>query len=372
MMKEKEMITEQYRELIRHCEQCGTCTASCPTSDLSEFNIRKLVRYLQLEMHEDKDFLNRYPWLCTLCYRCKVLCTEGLDIPKLVFALRELAHERKWVPKGANDVLDSIKTNQSPYIMKGSKTTRINPPLQSSENSKTLFWVGCTPSIRAPSIASATAQALTKFGDGYKILENEPCCGEPLICLGYLDEARSIALDVKKEIEEANVDQLVAPCSGCYNAFIKLYPEILGVEISGVEILHSSQFLIKNLDKIKLENPMTVTYHDPCTLGRHAGVYDEPRKVLESIEGVTLKEMDKTREFSTCCGGGGGLPSLEPKMALNIALGKLEREVLPLGVDALVTGCPMCHLNFKLNAAKKKLPLKVYDLSEIVSMGTRI
>ena len=100
------MITEQYKELIRRCEQCGTCTASCPTSEVSEFNIRKLVRHLQLDLHEEEEFLGRHPWLCTLCNRCKELCTEGLEIPKLVSALRKLALEKKAEPKKSYDIKD--------------------------------------------------------------------------------------------------------------------------------------------------------------------------------------------------------------------------------------------------------------------------
>lgn len=366
------MITEQYKELIRRCEQCGTCTASCPTKEVSDFNIRKLVRHLQLEIHEDPEFLKTYPWLCTLCFRCKELCTEGLEIPKLVWALRELALKKDAVPTEVPDLLETIKTDSSPYILKGkSKTSRISPPLNSQEDAKTLFWMGCTPSVRAPNIVNSTANVLTKLGHPFKTLDNEPCCGEPLICLGLIEESKEIASNVVKTIMNTDVEQVIVPCSGCYNAFKNLYPEILGVELSGVEILHTSQFLAKNADGLKLEKPMRVTYHDPCTLGRHAGIYDEPRKVLEGIEGLELVEMERNRQFASCCGGGGGLPSLKPEMALEIAKGKLEREVLPLDVDALVTSCPMCYLNFKFASMKKKIPLKVFDLSEVVAMGVK-
>jgi Fe-S oxidoreductase len=364
------MITEQYKDMIRRCEQCGTCTASCPTKEVSDFNIRKLVRHLQLEIHEDKDFLTKYPWLCTLCYRCKELCTEGLDIPKLVWALRELALNNEAAPKEVGVLLDTIKSDNSPYVLKGkSKTSRIKPPLTSSEDAKTLFWMGCTPSIRAPNIVSATAEMMNRLGHKFKILNEEPCCAEPLICLGLLDEAKGNANKVIEMIKNSNVEQLIVSCSGCYNAFTKLYPEILDIEFSDVEILHTSQFLNKYMKDLKLEEPMRITYHDPCTLGRHSGIYDEPRKVLESIEGIELVEMERNRQFSSCCGGGGGLPSLKPNMALEIAERKLSKEVLPLGVEALVTSCPMCYLNFKYTSMKKKIPLKVYDLSEIAAMS---
>ena len=362
-------ITTRYQHLIRRCVQCGTCTASCPTSEFSDFNIRKLVRYLQLDLQEDKEFLSSYPWLCTLCYRCKEQCTEGLAIPDLVWTLREMAIEKGASPKEANALLDTIKSENSPYILKGrSKTARIKPPIGSKEDADTLFWMGCTPSIKVPDIITSTANVLTKMGHDFKVLSQEPCCAEPLICLGFIDEAREIAKGVIKTISDTGVSKIIAPCSGCYNAFKHLYPEKLGVEFEGIDILHSSQFLANNLKDLKLENPMTITYHDPCTLGRHAGIYEEPRKVLESIEGLTFIELDKNREFTTCCGGGGGLPSLNPEMAMDVAGSKLKREIVPMEVDALVTSCPMCVMNFKYAAIKKKIPVKVYDLSEIVAM----
>jgi Fe-S oxidoreductase len=368
-LSEKE-ITEEYKDIIRCCEQCGTCTASCPTSEVSNFNIRKLVRNLQLELHEDKEFLGRCPWVCTLCFRCKELCFEGLEIPKLVWALREHAVKNDSAPKTVGDLYETVKSNNGPYELKGKeKSFRIKPPLESTKDSKILFWQGCTPSIKAPNIINATAEVLNKSGHKFKVLKDEACCGAPLICLGLFDEAREIARKVVKEIQDSGVEKVIAPCSGCYNAFTKLYPEMLGVELSGLEVLHSTQFFEKNLSGLKLQEPMRITYHDPCTLGRHAGIYEEPRKVLESIEGLTLVEMDRNREFSACCGGGGGLPTIDQKMPGKIALRKIERDVLPLEVDALVSSCPMCYMNFKFTTIKNKIPLKIYDLSEIVLMG---
>jgi Fe-S oxidoreductase len=282
-----------------------------------------------------------------------------------------MAVEKGALPKEATFLLETTKSENSPYILKGrSKTARIKTPIESKEDADTLFWMGCTPSIKVPDIIGATSDVLNKMGHGFKVLSQEPCCAEPIICLGFMDEAREIAKGVVKTITDSGVSKVIAPCSGCYNAFKHLYPEKLGVEFKGIEILHSSQFLAENIKNLKLETPMTITYHDPCTLGRHAGIYDEPRKVLNSIEGLTLKELDKNREFTTCCGGGGGLPSLKPNLALDCAGSKLKREIVPMEVDALVTSCPMCVMNFKYASIKKKIPVKVYDLSEIVAMCT--
>ena len=199
------MITEEFKDIIRACEQCGTCTASCPTKEASDFNIRKVVRYLQLELHEDKDFLSKYPWLCTQCLRCSELCTEGLAIPKLVMALRKLALINEAAPENVHSLSQSIKEFDSPYQSQTrTKETWINKKLGNSRQSSDadlLYWVGCTPSIMAPNIANSTAEVLTRLDLKFKILNNEPCCGEPLISLGLIDEAKNTADKVKKMVE---------------------------------------------------------------------------------------------------------------------------------------------------------------------------
>jgi Fe-S oxidoreductase len=367
------MITEEFKDIIRACEQCGTCTASCPTQEASDFNIRKLVRRLQLELHENKDFLKKFPWLCTQCLRCSELCTEGLKIPKLVMELRKLSIKNKVAPKNVSNLNKSLKEFDSPYQSQTrNKETWIDKKLNDSQKSSDadlLYWVGCTPSIMAPNIANATAEVLKKLNLDYNILKSEPCCGEPLLSLGLIDEAKDYAVKVKKELENANIKKLVTSCSGCYNTFKRLYPEILGIDLEGIEILHTSQVLSKNMnEEFKLEKPLKLTYHDPCSLGRHSNVYDAPREVLESIEGINFIELERSKECAKCCGGGGGILSLDYKMAMEIAGNMLKNDIIPLDVEGLVTCCPSCYLNFRRTVLKNKIQIKVYDLSEVAAL----
>ena len=367
------MITEEFKDIIRACEQCGTCTASCPTKEASDFNIRKVVRHLQLEVHENKMFLSKYPWLCTQCYRCRELCTEGLEIPKLITALRELALKNALEPESVQNLSKSIQEFNSPYQSQTrTKETWISKnkgKCHQSQDAELLFWVGCTPSIMAPNIAQATAEVLTKLDLRYKIMNSEPCCGEPLISLGLINQAKNIAEKVKKVVEKTHVKKLVTSCSGCYNTFTKLYPNVLDVDFSDIEILHISQVLSTNIhENFKLEKPMTLTYHDPCTLGRHSKIYNAPRKVLESIEGLNFIEMERNKEYAGCCGGGGGVLSLDYKMAMKMANTMLTKDILPLNVEGLVTCCPSCYLNFKRTVLKNKIPIKIYDLSEVATL----
>lgn len=368
------MISEQFKDIIRHCTQCGVCTAACPSKDVSDFNIRRLVRHVQLNLFNNEAFLSKYPWLCTQCYRCGELCTKGFEIPKFVLALRELALKSDAAPDGVYEVLKSVKRFGGPYLsLTRTKSSWIKPSLRLSAGAHVLYWVGCTSSVMAPNIAGVTAKVLTKLGLEFKLLDEEPCCGEPLIRLGLLEAAKDIAAKVVEAVERANVKSLITSCPSCYNTFTRLYPEILGIKFPAVEVFHTSQLLDQTKSaNFKLEKSMVVTYHDPCSLGRHSKIYDAPRNVLKSINGVKLIEMNPAKEYSYCCGGGGGLWSLNYEMAMEIAYRKLVRDVLPLGVEGLVTCCPMCYMNFKLISRRKKVPVKVYDLAEVVAMAAGV
>jgi heterodisulfide reductase subunit D len=138
----------------------------------------------------------------------------------------------------------------------------------------------------------------------------------------------------------------------------------------GVEILHFAQFIAGKKDlKLKLDKPMTVSYHDPCSLGRHAKVYDPPRDVLKSIEGLTLVELTPNRDRSLCCGAGGGRWSVDPNVAMEGANSKFQRCMVPAKTEILVSGCPTCFINFRFTFLKRKLPVQVMDLAELVNMA---
>lgn len=164
------MINKQLIDVFRRCEQCGTCTASCKLTDVSDFNIRKLIRRAQLDLFNDESFLSGYPWLCTLCSRCSELCIEGLEISKLVLLLRKLALKNNMAPDGACRVLMSIKKFASQYSsLIRTKSLWINPNLRLSTDSDILYWIGCISTLMAPNIARATAKVLTKLDLDFKV-----------------------------------------------------------------------------------------------------------------------------------------------------------------------------------------------------------
>ncbi len=371
-----ESVRETYSGLLRACVQCGACTASCPSIDVSDFNIRKIVRRLQLDRETDRTFLETIPWLCTQCSRCEELCTEKLSLPEMILALRHLALEQGAAPQTVGAVASTIQSTGSPYkSLTRTKSSWLDESAPETPDSEVLCWMGCTASIMSPNIARATATVLNELGGGYRALPDEPCCGEPLVALGLMGEAREVATKAVEAIRTAaasGVRKIVTSCAGCYHTFTRSYPEKLGLELPDVEVLHLSQFLGPIEEgKLGLESPLRVTYHDPCSLGRGSEVYDPPRQLLQSIDGLELEEEDPTREKTMCCGGGGGVWSLNRRMAMEIASRKLEVSMAHIDAQAVVTTCPMCYNNFRYTVKKNKSPLRVYELSELVAMGLR-
>jgi heterodisulfide reductase subunit D len=239
------------------------------------------------------------------------------------------------------------------------------------EKAEVLYWVGCTASYRVKETARATIDILQKAGVNYTLLGMaEGCCGSVLLRTGQ-------NVSVEKEIAEANVEKIVATgaktlvtsCAGCYRTFHEDYKSIIGK--LPFEVLHISEYLERLINEGKVrfmtELPMKVTYHDPCHLGRHVGVYEPPRNVIKRIPGVTLTEMAKNREESRCCGAGGGLRSAYRELSIRIAADRLESDALPTGAEALVTPCPFCVLNFKDAVNTYGAKIEIIDLVELVS-----
>jgi heterodisulfide reductase subunit D len=232
------------------------------------------------------------------------------------------------------------------------------------EKSKTLLYVGCTSSYRRQEIARSTAQILNKSDIGFNILgEKEWCCGSPLLRMGFLEEAGKLAEHNIKAM--SGVEEVIIPCAGCYRTFKVDYPEYF--EDPPFEVSHITEYLNKKVKNGEIdpgETNLRVTYHDPCHLGRHGGVYEAPRELLNSIRGLTLIEMYPSRERAWCCGAGAGVKMGFPELASNIAEEKVEL-AYDLNVKALMSACPFCKTNL-LDAAKDK-DIRILDVVELLA-----
>lgn len=204
---------------------------------------------------------------------------------------------------------------------------------------------------------------------------SERCCGSISKRLGDFDQFEKLAKENVKAINDLGVSTVITSCAGCYRTLKNEHTEI---EDANYEVMHVVEYLNKLLKdaKLELKNPIDLkaTYHDPCHLGRFGGVYDAPRKVLDAIPGLELKEMLRKKRYSFCCGGGGGLKFGFSEVALEMAKERLcDPNFKDEGVDAVITACPWCEINISDATKAYGLDMKVYDIIELVakSMKTR-
>jgi len=286
-----------------------------------------------------------------------------------------------------------------PRKARGDWAIDLDLPHLPAEKSEVLFHAGCRFSFDKELQKSArnAVRLLQEAGVNIGIMgAQELCCGGRTYSMGYRDEFTHFAKANMAAWTKAGVKTIVTSCSDCYHAFKRLYPK-LG---SQVKVFHTVEYLDSLIREGKItfrhEIPMTVTYHDPCHLGRQGepyipwngvekkikgqivvyepekpryngawGVYDPPRNVLRSIPGVKLVEMERIREYSWCCGAGGGVREAYPEYS-NWTASERIAEARETGANALITACPWCERNF-LDALKSTGDsIKVYDIIDLV------
>ena len=242
-----------------------------------------------------------------------------------------------------------------------------------------LYFVGCTyaydPSLQP--VARATAEIMEAAGVDFSIMgPEEVCCGSPVQKVGDRELFSKIAKENIEKINELGVDRVVVSCAGCYSTLAVDYEKEGDMRF---EVVSAVEFISELVDKGRLRlkdsgETRAVTYHDPCHLGRRSapvdntpcfmpsqGVYDAPRMLLEALPGVVLREMKRIREYTWCCGAGGGLKSAFPEVAL-WAAGERIGEARESGAATLVTACPWCEANLSDAASREGDDLTVKNV----------
>jgi Fe-S oxidoreductase len=354
------------------CYQCATCTGSCPWGFVEPLNMRELIHLAQLglEGYEGEDL-----WKCTTCNTCKERCPRGVGILDLVRAIRAMIGETGLIPQSLRGALGSVKSEGNPWNGARKDRNRWAAELGFEPFDRTrhefLLYACCMPSYdpRARKQLDALAKVLRAGFVSVGVLgTEESCCGESVRKIG--DEASFVALAGSNGefMRALGVERVLTLSPHCFHTFKNEYPE----QGTKLQVVHVSELLASLLDlgKLNLKKPVeaTVTYHDPCYLGRHNGVYDAPRKVLKAIPGVTFQEMIRVRENSLCCGGGGGRMWMETKFGERFSDLRLP-EALAVGANVLATGCPYCINMFedsRLNLNKESA-IQVKDVVELVA-----
>jgi Fe-S oxidoreductase len=358
---------------FKRCFQCGLCDTVCPWNRVRDFSMRRIVREATFGLTEieSEDI-----WRCTTCGRCPQRCPRDVRQIESGVALRRIATEYGVLPASVKPVRTagaSLVAEGNPLSQERGKRSDWAEGLSVkpfTEGMEILYFPGCYLSYdpRLRKVARATASILSRAGVDYGILgTRESCCGESIRKTG--DEAlfKRLARENIKAFVENGVKRILVSSPHCYHTFKNEYPEFM----VHFEIIHLSQFLRQLIREGRLrftkEFRRKVTYHDPCYLGRHNGLFDEPREVLASVPGLELAEMPDCRRDSLCCGGGGGRIWMETHKGERFSDLRLE-QATGVGAELLATACPYCITMFEDSRVTMDLAdrIQVRDITEII------
>jgi len=360
-------------DAFKRCFQCGLCDVVCPWNRVRSFSMRKIVREAAFGMTEIES---EEIWLCTTCGRCPQQCPRDVQQIESGVALRRIATEYGVFPspvKPIRTVSGSLVGQGNPLGEERAKRGDWAKGLSVNsftEGMEILYFPGCYLSYdpRLKKVAVATAEILKRAEVDFGILgAEENCCGESIRKTGDEELFKRLARENIKTFIDHGVKKILVSSPHCYHTFKNEYPEFR----VDFEVIHITQYLLELIREGRLEftgeYEKKVTYHDPCYLGRHNGVYDEPREVLKRIPGLELCEMPESREDSLCCGGGGGRIWMETPKGERFCDLRVE-QAMGIGAEVLATACPYCISNFE----DSKLTLdcveeiEIKDITEIV------
>lgn len=424
------MALKDFEHDMQRCTRCSFCKwlpfecfgedefiKGCPSAARYNFHAYSAGGKFNMAyslIHDRIDYTDAFRdavYRCMMDGCCDVACKTIQDIEplQLMQELRMEFVEKGKAPPAHTAVIKGLNKEhnmmQAAAAKRGQWAEGIRVKDLSREKAQVAYHAGCRYSYDQAlwPIAKGGLQLLLNAGVDIGIFgRNEKCCAGRAYQMGHADPLSRYASLHGKAFKKAGVKTLVTPCSDCYQSFKVLYDKV-GLN-PGVEILHMTEYLARLIEAgtIALTKavPLTVTYHDPCHLGRLAepwihwegeeikvmgqmicheppkkfrrgadGVYDIPREILKRIPGLNLVEMSRIRESAWCCGAGGGVKETYPDFALWTATERL-REAKATGAEALVTACGWCRRNFMDAIKQGAVPIEIYDMIELVQKST--
>jgi heterodisulfide reductase subunit D len=362
---------------VAKCNKCGFCLPNCPVylvegresaAPRGRNAITRAVIEGRLEWSPE---IERSVFSCLGCGACTAACFPKVQTKDLVFRDRECLVGEGLYPKIADRVAKFIdeghNISDDDNEERGEWQELIKDLPEHAfekERAEVLFFVGCVASFfpMAQKIPVNMSRIMDRADVDFTILGGEEwCCGFPLIGAGMPDKMKTLMDHNLEKVKEVGAKEIVFTCPSCYHTWKHLYnPD--------VKLYHASQMLDRMIKDKRIalkEINATVTYHDPCDLGRNSGVFEEPRDVLKAIPGVKLVELPHNRQLSMCCGGGGNVEMVDPELSGRIAQMKLD-EIEQTGADMVVSSCQQCLRTIATRARRQKKDLIVKDLTELV------
>ncbi|MHA1269686.1 MAG: (Fe-S)-binding protein [Candidatus Helarchaeota archaeon] len=383
MQHEKELL----KELLK-CVHCGKCRSVCPTTCLDEFNEissprgrARLAYGLFTKAIPPTQILIDKIYSCFYCGICQKICPSGVITSDLILKTREKLIKLGIAPKNIIQLLNTIIKSKNVYGL--DQEDRLEWAFEVEDiiedkikiSAELGFFVGCTASYKgmlAPQPESVV-KILDFLGMDFTLLGNdEMCCGNPYFLGGgeVNNEIKEIVFNNIENFSKLKIKKLITACPGCYRIIHSVYPIIYGQQLP-FEIVHVSQFfsdLITNGKLLFNKNiNLKLTFQDPCELARHCNIYEEPRNIFKKIPGLELIELFPNRQDSLCCGGGGLVKALFPKLVDEHLKIKMEQiSNCNTNLDGIITTCPSCQDNLQHGITFYNKNLEVIDLCELI------
>ncbi len=313
------------------------------------------------------DYVMNRIYDCSLCGYCLWRCPPGVKTVDAISAARAHLVEKKCHPKIHTEFADRIRNHKNPYDeLPEKRYAWIPPSLKFPRRAEVLYFVGCTSSMRSPQIAASTVELLRAAKVDFTIMSDETCCGSIMFRTGMRELGKEQVENNLQMIEETGASTIVFSCPGCYKTFADDYPHLTKTSLDQ-ELKHISEYVIQ-VDELKFTKQVNarVVYHDPCHLGRHLGVFEPPRELLNRIPGLETTEMQRNRNTASCCGAGAGVKGAFPEISMEIAK-KRVKEALGTGATIISSACPFCKRNLQEATEKIGGSAEVYDIVELAA-----
>jgi len=383
---------------IDGCTRCGECTLGCPVYEVTKNQVVTPVETLR----STKDWALCQSWFkklffrskamtperlnafaqeayqCTLCGHCEVVCPVNIRNKEMKISLRRNIMRSDLTIPSPGPILENLEkgrniaypTNDDRWLWLQNmpkayrqKNRKANPDI--------VYFVGCVSSFFpiTYSIPQATLFLLEKANEDVGLLGPEEwCCGWPLLGMGKEEMVYELMNHNIERINAMGAKTLLCGCPSCYTMWKHEYPRLSPKTSPQFEILHSTEYLVKALKEERIPLfPLeaSVTYHDPCDLGRGAGIYDPPREIIRMISGTNFVEMRNHGRHATCCGGGGDMEMFFPNITRDIANLKI-REIEETNAEIVLSSCQQCKRTMSVGAKRLKKKLRFLDIAEFV------
>ncbi len=336
---------------------------------------RKLCRIRESTAEELRAFSDTV-FRCTLCGNCRQVCPVGIDLTQLWHSVRRDLVDSDAYPGKIDMIRENLDESHNVFGEDNEERAEWVEDIPDApdhryirDRAELVYFTGCVSSFfpLAQQIPIALVKILDAARVDFTLLgEDEWCCGFPLLGAGLGDQLEGLIANNIAAVKAKGAKQVIFACPSCYRMWQEYYPrefEITHVTEFLWGLIKSGRLLLQGLD-------LTVTYHDPCDLGRGSGEYDAPRDIIRSIPGIRFVELTNNRENCKCCGGGGNLEMIDSGLTADIAKAKID-EVLHTGAEAVVTACQQCVRTMATYTRRNKISLEVMDIVQLIQKALK-